>query len=345
MTPRLDITGVTQRWATIFSNEATGVADEELHSPEHEISSYSRHMSGKSLFYYESWQIEARHTFMAILPLATASDEEAGAQIPVGCISLLFRADKLMMLEADVVLGNKIGSTEEIPIMAHPPSTTSEMSLEDFLSNAIIANSCGVKLDFKSIEVLEPSLKILQNHKDNLTFPVWLNADILSGPVNSTALPVDADKFLSICARDFPLATLSPGWKVRYGAPNITSGRYEPEHITSMKEALARNNIIQPLTFPVQAILAAQSIDTLPDLLNMSRINDTTLTIWLSEVEAINITQLKKLIDIVGKNRVYLDLPESIMDQLSSSTSRVAPTTSMGLVVGVVLVAAASYFF
>nr|CAD7401565.1 unnamed protein product [Timema poppensis] len=254
-------------------------------------------------------------------------------------------ADKLMMLEADVVLGNKIGSTEEIPIMAHPPSTTSELSLEDFLSNAITANSCGVKLDFKSIEVLEPSLKILQNHKDNLTFPVWLNADILSGPVNSTAQPVDADKFLSICARDFPLATLSPGWKVRYGAPNITSGRYEPEHITSMKEALARNNITQPVTFPVQAILAAQSIDTLPDLLKMSSINDTTLTIWLSEVEAINITQLKKLIDIVGKNRVYLDLPESIMDQLSSSTPRVAPTTSMGLVVGVVLVAAASYFF
>nr|CAD7425926.1 unnamed protein product [Timema monikensis] len=286
-----------------------------------------------------------------------------------------------MMLEADVVLGNKIGSTEEIPIMAHPPSTTSELSLEDFLSNAITANSCGVKLDFKSIEVLEPSLKILQNHKDNvclvteemtntqfivrmvqratltvdwtadereivLTFPVWLNADILPGPVNSTAQPVDADKFLSICARDFPLATLSPGWKVRYGAPNITSGRYELEHITSMKEALARNNITQPVTFPVQAILAAQSIDTLPDLLNVSSINDTTLTIWLSEVEAINITQLKKLIDIVGKNRVYLDLPESIMDQLSSSTPRVAPTTSMGFAVGVGLVAAAaSYFF
>ena len=37
-----------------------------------------------------------------------------------------------------------------------------------------------------------------------IKFPLLLNADILPGPGNPDATPLDADTFLSICAEFFP---------------------------------------------------------------------------------------------------------------------------------------------
>ena len=42
-----------------------------------------------------------------------------------------------MMIEADVNMGFLIGSLELIPIMAHPPSIVSDLSLEAFLDKII----------------------------------------------------------------------------------------------------------------------------------------------------------------------------------------------------------------
>lgn len=72
------------------------------------------------------------------------------------------------MLEADVSLGklsNATGSNStDIPIMAHPPSTESDLSLESFLNINIENNGTkGVKLDFKSIEAFEKSKDIIKN--------------------------------------------------------------------------------------------------------------------------------------------------------------------------------------
>ena len=59
------------------------------------------------------------------------------------------------MLEADVSQ-----QADGTPIMAHPPSTDSDLSLVQFLKGALNSRK-GIKLDFKSTDVLEPSLKIL----------------------------------------------------------------------------------------------------------------------------------------------------------------------------------------
>jgi hypothetical protein len=72
-----------------------------------------------------------------------------------------------MMLEADVVLGTlKGGSGEEIPVMAHPPDNVSDLSLQNFLTEVMSATQqghrCGIKLDFKTVEVLQPSLSQLK---------------------------------------------------------------------------------------------------------------------------------------------------------------------------------------
>lgn len=72
-----------------------------------------------------------------------------------------------MMLEADVVLGTlEGGSGDQIPVMAHPPANVSDLSLEGFLAEVVAATQkgqrCGIKLDFKTVEVLRPSLRQLQ---------------------------------------------------------------------------------------------------------------------------------------------------------------------------------------
>lgn len=75
--------------------------------------------------------------------------------------------ENIMMLEADVVLGTlEGGSGDHIPVMAHPPDNVSDLSLEGFLAEVVAANQkghrCGIKLDFKTVEVLGPSLQQLQ---------------------------------------------------------------------------------------------------------------------------------------------------------------------------------------
>lgn len=67
------------------------------------------------------------------------------------------------MLEADVVVGTIKGKEgPPLPIMAHPPATTSDLSLGDFLAavsqhNKGQSKPKGVKLDFKTIEAFEKS--------------------------------------------------------------------------------------------------------------------------------------------------------------------------------------------
>jgi Uncharacterized conserved protein (DUF2181) len=56
-----------------------------------------------------------------------------------------------------------------LPVMGHPPATTSDITLENFLNDILNFNKVnpskqkGVKLDFKSIEVFEGSLPLLRS--------------------------------------------------------------------------------------------------------------------------------------------------------------------------------------
>ena len=57
------------------------------------------------------------------------------------------------MIEADVSLGGikyLHSSSGKLPVMAHPPVTTSDLSLEEFFDTCInYAIPRGIKLDFK----------------------------------------------------------------------------------------------------------------------------------------------------------------------------------------------------
>lgn len=46
--------------------------------------------------------------------------------------------------------------------MAHPPAVDSNLTLADFLKQTI-TSSKGIKLDFKTAVVVEPSLKMIEN--------------------------------------------------------------------------------------------------------------------------------------------------------------------------------------
>lgn len=160
------------------------------------------------------------------------------------------------MIEADIVLGKVKSSDADIPVMAHPPQIMSDISLSNFLQTITEHNNKnptakkGIKLDFKSIEVFESSLNILEEHlsrvrklvlfsifnailKLQMSSPVWLNADILFGPINATRTkPVNADRFFAGCAK-FENAVLSIGWTTCWG-PHYSKGSYSNNEINEM---------------------------------------------------------------------------------------------------------------
>ncbi|XP_020281493.1 protein FAM151B [Pseudomyrmex gracilis] len=256
-------------------------------------------------------------------------------------------SEDVMMLEADVVMGklNTSNATNNIPIMAHPPAKESDLSLEDFLNLTISAQnvSKGVKLDFKSDEVFENSKPILAKFRQNLTFPVFLNADILRGPVNATAVPLNPKDFLKKAAEVMPDSTLSVGWTTRYGKEhNITEGGYTSEQIKAMIDALIESNIKQPVTYPVRAGLVANNTEVIKTLLKNSTFVNATLTIWSSEGDSVNVAQLSKLIKEVGVDKIYVDVPDDLRNKLDFSGASTITSAALTLVASLVLLLAQS---
>ncbi|XP_040512349.1 protein FAM151B isoform X1 [Gallus gallus] len=136
------------------------------------------------------------------------------------------------MVEADVLLRGGRGGDGD-PIMAHPPETDSDITLQEWLEE-MAGTDKGIKLDFKSLDAVRPSLELLQLVKPCLERPVWLNADVLPGPNGINAV-VDAEGFLEIVTSFFPDVTLSLGW---------TTG-WHPEQHNEVTEQSAASPSIQ----------------------------------------------------------------------------------------------------
>lgn len=219
-------------------------------------------------------------------------------------------------LEADVSLGHVSGNEvgPPIPIMAHPPKVTSDISLERWLDIVIARQSNkGIKLDFKSIDIVEPSLQILQRHKGKLQFPLWLNADILPGPMNLHTTPVLAEKFLALCEEYFPNATLSVGWTT-YWLPGyaMKNGYYNWNHVRKMADTLKcfSNTDNTPVTFPVRGIFASRSIRQLQWLTEV--FPHSTLTVWTGKPDNLKLKDLMIIRESFPKSRVFYDIPDKI---------------------------------
>ncbi|XP_054743276.1 protein FAM151B isoform X3 [Anastrepha obliqua] len=229
------------------------------------------------------------------------------------------------MIEADIVLGKLNNTGDDLPVMAHPPANSSDLSLMEFLLRILEHNeenieaAKGVKLDFKSIEVFEGSLEILSELIPLMSYPIWLNADIISGPVNqSDTVPVDPERFFAGAAK-FETAVLSIGWTTLWGA-NYTEGAYTEQEIEEMLVAIRNNNVTakqHPITFPVRAGIAANSLDQLHSLVAaVNETNESSITIWSSDNDFVDVEKLRKLIFSFGFDRVYLDVPDELAGQL-----------------------------
>ena len=110
-------------------------------------------------------------------------------------------------IEADIVMGREMGNNDGFltPILAHPPDRESDLSFRHFLNTSMRDGKLQkhLKLDFKEIEAVQPSLDILtmQVFERNDKF-VFLNADILPGPgQTSSDITVPASQFLDQCRR------------------------------------------------------------------------------------------------------------------------------------------------
>jgi len=207
-------------------------------------------------------------------------------------------ADSTMMIEADVSLGP--GGD---PIMAHPPANTSDLSLQRFLTTVLEATENnakkGIKLDFKFIEVVEPSLKIVKGLLDRITMPLWLNADIIEGPGGGA--PVDGPRFLELCSSHLPEATLS------LGLTTAAQGRYTKEQLDQVLDLVLKHKVTAPVTLPIRASLATASVPTIAAFLNKT--SNMTLTIWSGAADQVDKEKLEQFILGVGKDRVYRDVP------------------------------------
>ncbi|XP_054264852.1 protein FAM151B [Macrosteles quadrilineatus] len=240
----------------------------------------------------------------------------------------------VMMIEADIISGHLESDTggEPIPVMGHPPSTTSDISLEQFLHRVLEKRAGkGIKLDFKSTAIFKASENVLEEFlaKAEVDFPVWINADILRGPgVPESRNVVDAKYFLETCVDKFPIAYISPGWAV-----DTTSARhlrYEKKHVDEMTTVLSEANVVHGVTFPVHSGIASNSVDVLTKLIKTS-VEGTTLTLWSGKNEWVDYGNLRKLIEGVGREKVYIDMPKEMLEKLNKpdeSESKGAATTN-----------------
>ncbi|XP_012871410.1 PREDICTED: protein FAM151B isoform X2 [Dipodomys ordii] len=206
------------------------------------------------------------------------------------------------MIEADVLLpGDE--SEHGQPIMAHPPEISSDNTLQEWLAEVMKSNK-GIKLDFKSLAAVEPSMMLLEKVKRYLKCPVWINADILPGP-NGSSKVVDAKPFIDTVTSFFPDVTFSLGWTTGWHPEKVNEG-YSWTMVKEMEYICS--GLSQPVTFPVRAALVRQSCSQLLWLLTKS--NRYSLTIWTGKTDNYPTEDLLYIREHFNKNQVFYDILE-----------------------------------
>ncbi|KAG7276164.1 hypothetical protein CRUP_030588, partial [Coryphaenoides rupestris] len=166
-------------------------------------------------------------------------------------------ASGAMILEADVNLeGYGTANQKPVPIMAHYPNIYSDNTLDQWL-DAVLRTSKGIKLDFKSLEAVGPSLDLLSQRNQSRTIgrPVWVNADVLTGPNVPDFIPVvNGTGFLLLLQEKFPDVTISLGWKVAILPVFMES--YTSAMVEKMYNLV--KFVPQKVTFPVHALLVRE---------------------------------------------------------------------------------------
>ncbi|XP_059840598.1 protein FAM151A isoform X1 [Hypanus sabinus] len=218
-----------------------------------------------------------------------------------------------MVLEADVnIEGFNTQNETGIPIMAHPPDVYSDNTLNEWL-DAVFKSKKGMKLDFKSIEAVDPSLDILlkKSKEIGINRPIWLNADILIGPnVPGFIKPVNPSRFLSLIQQKLPNVTLSPGWMTFY-LPLIATQPYTRRMVEEMYNLV--KGLPQRVTFPVRAVLLKQAWPHFSWLLSQSP--RYSLTLWQGSIDSITVEDLLFFRDNSNIEQIYYDIYEPVLSE------------------------------
>ncbi|XP_004874688.1 protein FAM151A [Heterocephalus glaber] len=218
-----------------------------------------------------------------------------------------------MVLEADVnTEGLNTANETGVPIMAHPPAIYSDNTLQHWLETVLSRSQKGIKLDFKSLKAVGPSLGLLQQLTDagRVRRPVWINADILPGPNSPISIPVNATQFLALVQEKYPRTTLSVGWTTRYLAP-LHTRPYTKAMLEEMHALVGA--VPQKVTFPVRAVMVRGAWPHFSWLLDQSE--RYTLTLWQGRADPMSVDDLLYIRDNTEAHRVYYDLFEPILSQ------------------------------
>ncbi|XP_063283331.1 protein FAM151A [Pelobates fuscus] len=217
----------------------------------------------------------------------------------------------IMVLEADVnVEGYGTKNQTNIPIMAHPPAVYSDNTLQEWL-DTVVVSSKGIKLDFKSIEAVSPSLNILnaKASKGQIRQPIWLNADIVIGPNVNHNIAVNASQFLELIQTKFPDVTISPGWVTLYLPPILSNRTYSWEMIQEMYNLV--KSLPQRVTFPARAALTRSAWQHFHWLLQQS--DRYTLTLWQGSSDPLTLEDLLFIRDNSQPEQIYYDIYEPLL--------------------------------
>ncbi|KAK6492389.1 protein FAM151B-like [Huso huso] len=206
------------------------------------------------------------------------------------------------MIEADVLLR---GREPREPIMAHPPHSDSDITLQDWLNEVLLSDK-GIKLDFKSLEAVQSSIRLLESVKSRQSRPLWINADILPGPNGSPGQAVEAKGFLDTVCPVSPHAVLSLGWTTGW-SPQTENHGYSWEMVKEMEQICGA--LQQPVTFPVRAALLRQSFTQLHWLLQQS--DRYSLSVWTGKDDVYPVEDLLYLRKNFDKSRIFYDITEA----------------------------------
>nr|XP_045226498.1 protein FAM151A isoform X2 [Macaca fascicularis] len=219
----------------------------------------------------------------------------------------------ITVLEADVnVEGLGTANETGVPIMAHPPAIYSDNTLEQWLDAVLGSSQKGIKLDFKNIKAVGPSLDLLRRltEEGKVRRPVWINADILKGPNMLISTEVNATQFLALVQEKYPKATLSPGWTTFYMStfPNRT---YTRAMVEKMHELVGV--VPQRVTFPVRSSMVRAAWPHFSWLLSQSE--RYSLTLWQAASDPLSVEDLLYVRDNTAVHQVYYDIFEPLLSQ------------------------------
>ncbi|XP_071982864.1 protein FAM151A isoform X2 [Engystomops pustulosus] len=221
---------------------------------------------------------------------------------------------RIMVLEADVnVQGHGTPNQTDLPIMAHPPDVYSDNTLQAWL-DAVLPSCKGIKLDFKSIAAVGPSLDILlaTSSRTPINRPIWLNADIVAGPnVNHDVFGVNATQFLNLIQNRFPDITISPGWVTLYLPPIISNRTYSRAMVEKMYELV--KDLPQRITFPARAVLTRSAWEHFYWLLEQS--DRYSLTLWQGSSDPLQLEDLLFIRDNSRPEKVYYDIYDPLLTE------------------------------